>query len=46
MADSLICGHISPRRERLASYALGMRWKETQQDAGLPTIIYCNRRTE
>ena len=48
MADSLFYGHGSPRRTWSASCSphcsLGMRRKETQPDAGLPTKTYCNRR--
>ena len=43
MADSLLFGLESPRKERPASCSsycsLGMRWKEAQLDAGLPTKL-------
>ena len=48
MADSLIDGHRSPRKESSTSCfpycSLGKRWKEAQPDAGLPTKTYCNRK--
>ena len=50
MADSLIDGHRSPRKESSTSCfpycSLGKRWKEAQPDAGLPTKTYCNRKEQ